>query len=126
VAAIHAGWRGLLAGVIEQTIKTLQIPGEHLLAWLGPAIGAQAFVVGAEVLQQFVAVEPQAENAFKATTNDHWLADIYLLARQRLQHCGVSAIYGGDYCTYSDKKRFFSYRRDQQTGRMAHLIWIAK
>lgn len=124
VAAIHAGWRGLAAGVIEQTIKTMHIPGSELLAWLGPAIGPEAFEVGDEVKQQFCAVDPAAECTFKPSKNNRWLADIYSLAKQRLVQCGVTAVYGGEYCTYSDTERFFSYRRDGKTGRMASMIWI--
>jgi YfiH family protein len=124
VAVAHAGWRGLVDGVIEETIKALKIPGNELLVWLGPAIGPQAFEVGEEVLQKFCAIDPQAEAAFKTSPNNRWLGDIYLLAKQRLQKCGVTAIYGGDLCTYSDSEQFFSYRRDGQTGRMASLIWI--
>lgn len=126
VAAVHAGWRGLVAGVIEHTVQALQIPGSELLAWLGPAIGPTMFEVGEEVQAQFVAVDDQAQAAFTATTNNRWLADIYLLARQRLQRCGVTAIYGGDYCTYSQQQTFFSYRRDRQTGRMASVIWFTE
>jgi polyphenol oxidase len=125
VAAIHAGWKGLAAGIIEQTVKALNIPAENLLAWLGPAIGPTKFEVRADVLEKFITVDPQAEQAFKPFTSDSWLADIYLLAKQRLQQCNVTAIYGGGLCTYSDEQRFFSYRRDnQQTGRMASLIWL--
>jgi YfiH family protein len=126
VAAIHAGWRGLAAGVIEQTINALQIPAQDLLVWLGPAIGPEVFEVGEEVFQQFCAVDQNAAQAFKPSINNRWLANIYLLAKQRLTKCDVTAIYGGEYCTYSDSGRFFSYRRDKQTGRMASLIWMDK
>lgn len=124
VAAVHAGWRGLASGIIEQTIQTLQTPPADLLIWLGPAIGADVYEVGAEVRAQFITADPLAEQAFKANANQRWLANMYLLATLRLKHCGVTAIYGGDYCTYSDPERFFSYRRDGQTGRIASLIWL--
>jgi polyphenol oxidase len=126
VAIAHAGWRGLADGVIEETIKVLKIPGDELLVWLGPAIGPQAFEVGEEVLQQFCAVDPQAAIAFKPSSNNRWLGDMYLLAKQRLQKYGVTAIHGGDLCTYSDSEKFFSYRRDGQTGRMASSIWLER
>lgn len=125
VAAIHAGWKGLLAGVIEATIDKIESANSDLLVWLGPAIGPQAFEVGAEVLQQFVAVDPNAAAAFYSKDNGRYRADIYHLARQRLQQCGVDQIYGGNFCTYEDEQRFFSYRRDVKTGRMASIIWLA-
>jgi YfiH family protein len=126
VAAVHAGWKGLAAGVIEATLKTLQIPGNQLLVWLGPAMGPQAFEVREDVLQQFVAADPQAIQAFKPISADQWLVDIYLLAKQRLANYNVTAVYGGKYCTYTDAKRFYSFRRDNKTGRMASLIWLQK
>lgn len=126
VAAVHAGWRGLAAGIIEKTIDTLQVPGEQLLAWLGPAIGPSMFEVGRELMQQFVAMDPHATKAFKpAAVKNKWLADIYVLARQRLAQRNVTAVYGGEYCTYSEAELFYSYRRDKQkTGRMGSLIWL--
>jgi len=125
VAAAHAGWRGLAAGVLEHTVKTLApSPPQEIVAWLGPAIGAQAFEVGEEVREMFVAHSPQAAQAFTATRPQHWLADLYLLARQQLQHLGVQEIFGGNHCTYTDSDRFYSYRRDRTTGRMATLIWL--
>lgn len=125
VAAAHAGWRGLQAGVLEQTLAKLDCPPADVLAWLGPAIGPQAFEVGAEVREAFMQHDPAAQAAFQPSANaGKWLADIYLLARQRLAAAGVSAISGGDLCTYTDAQRFFSYRRDGQTGRMACLIWM--
>ncbi len=126
VAAAHAGWRGLEKGVLEQTLDCFEAPASAIMAWLGPAIGPSAFEVGDEVREAFMRQQPQAEAAFKATEPGKWLADIYLLARQRLQSKGVTRIYGGDYCTYTDEARFFSYRRDGQTGRMASLIWLEK
>ena len=126
VGAAHAGWRGLLAGVIEATINAMEHPPEQLMAWLGPAIGPQAFEVGEEVRMSFIADLPASVAAFRPSPNkDKWLADIYQLARLRLLRAGVIGVHGGHSCTVSDSERFFSYRRDQQTGRMASLIWIA-
>ncbi len=125
VAAAHAGWRGLAAGVLEATIDTLNVSGRQLLAWLGPAIGPQVFEVGAEVRAAFVEHNQASANAFKPLPAGRWLADIYLLARLRLKAKGITQIYGGVLCTYSDPARFFSYRRDRHTGRMASLIWLA-
>lgn len=124
VAALHAGWRGLADGVIEAGVRALARPGELMLAWLGPAIGPQRFEVGAEVRAQFCAHDPAAGAAFVPTADGKWLADIYLLARQRLAALGVTAVYGGELCTVSDAQRFYSYRRDGVTGRMASLIWL--
>lgn len=125
VAAAHAGWRGLCDGVLEATLKHFPEPSA-VLAWLGPAIGPLNFEVGSEVRAAFIAHSAQAAEAFTPSSNpDKYLADIYLLARQRLQAAGVTAIYGGDYCTVADSKRFFSYRRDGQTGRQASLIWLS-
>lgn len=126
VAAIHAGWRGLLNGVIEATVAAMQAAPTELMAWLGPAIGPKAFEVGDDVRAAFTHMDENAHHAFAALENGKWLADIYLLARQRLQTAGVTQIYGGNFCTYSDEERFFSYRRDQATGRMASMIWLAK
>lgn len=124
VAAAHAGWRGLLDGVLEATVHSMQVPPQALMAWLGPAIGPQTFEVGGEVRDAFLARDAAAEAAFSAAHNEKWLADIYLLARQRLHGCGVTAVHGGGYCTYSDSNLFFSYRRDGVTGRMATMIWL--
>ena len=126
VGAAHAGWRGLHGGVIEATVRAMGVAPAELLAWLGPAIGPQAFEVGDEVRAAFVGVDGRAEAAFRSAGQPgKWLADLYLLARQRLAALGVSGIYGGDCCTVSDAARFFSYRRDGVTGRMASLIWLA-
>lgn len=125
VAAIHAGWRGLYAGVIEATIAKLNTRPEELMVWLGVAIGPEQFEVGAEVRQQFIVEDGRSEKAFRPSSREgHWFADIYRLARIRLKRLGISAIYGGELCTYSDSERFFSYRRDGVTGRMATLIWM--
>jgi copper oxidase (laccase) domain-containing protein len=101
-------------------------PGSQLLVWLGPAIGPTAFEVGDDVRNVFVAAHGEAEVAFKAVRPGKWLADIYSLARLALGRAGVSAVYGGDYCTVSEPGRFFSYRRDGVTGRMASLIWLVE
>lgn len=123
VAAVHAGWRGLLNGVIERTISEMNTAGE-ILAWLGPAIGPEAFEVGDEVREAFLAVDSAAGTAFRSSPHGRWLADIYALARGRLASAGVGGIYGGEFCTFSDSQRFYSYRRDGRTGRMASLIWL--
>lgn len=123
VAAAHAGWRGLAAGVLEHTLARFSA-GAEIMAWLGPAIGPMAFEVGNEVVQQFTAIDPQAEAAFVRQSKHKWLADLYQLARLRLQHAGVQAIYGGSYCTFTQDEWFYSYRRDGQTGRMASCIWL--
>lgn len=137
VAAVHAGWRGLCDGVLEAAVNKIighelcraaQIKPVDLMAWLGPAIGPKAFEVGAEVRAQFVAKDNNAVSAFKLQ-NDKFLANIYQLATQRLNNVGVTNIYGGghdeDFCTFNNEERFFSFRRDGDTGRMATLIWLA-
>lgn len=124
VAVAHAGWRGLADGILEQTLSVFPDPGS-VLAWFGPAIGPDAFEVGGEVREQFYHELPESVQAFKPSPNQgKWLADIYLLARLRLQRAGVTGISGGDLCTFSDPDRFYSYRRDGVTGRMASIIWI--
>jgi YfiH family protein len=124
VGAAHAGWRGLAAGVLERTVAAMRTPPEKLLAWLGPAAGPEAYEVGDEVRSAFVDIDPRAASAFSATRPVHWLCDLYALARLRLASIGVSRVFGGGECTISDPQRFFSYRRDSCTGRMASLIWI--
>lgn len=125
VAALHAGWRGLADGVIEAGVAAMGLPAERLMAWLGPAIGPDAFEVGEEVREAFMQHDPAAASAFQPSVNEgRWMADLYRLARQRLNGLGVEAVYGGGLCTYSDPQRFFSYRRDGATGRMASLIWV--
>jgi len=121
IAAAHAGWRGLAAGIVEQTFERLPVKAEQVMVWLGPAIGVEAFQVGAEVVEVFVQQHAEDEVAF-TVDGDRWLMDIYQLAKNRLCRAGVQQIYGGEHCTFSDE-RFFSYRRENQTGRMATLIW---
>lgn len=131
VAAAHAGWRGLVAGVLEATVAAMAVAPEDLLVWLGAAIGPEAFEVGDEVRLAFLDQNPLAGIAFRPvgpTTLDaaprKWLADIYTLARIRLASVGVGSVYGGGLCTYTDQARFYSYRRSPRTGRMASLIWL--
>lgn len=125
VAAAHAGWRGLAAGVIEATVAAMGRPAGNLLAWLGPAIGPQAFEVGEEVRAAFTAHDPGAAAAFVPAAEGKWLADIWLLARQRLAALGIESVWGGGRCTVAERDRFFSYRRDGDTGRMGTFIWLA-
>jgi YfiH family protein len=126
VGVAHAGWRGLWAGVLEATLQRFPQPGD-VLAWLGPAIGPSAFEVGEEVRAAFVSSHAESAGHFTASPNSgRWLADIYGLARLRLQRAGVQEIHGGGLCTVNDAHRFFSYRRDGQTGRMAAVIWRAE
>ncbi|MBL6749201.1 MAG: peptidoglycan editing factor PgeF [Nevskia sp.] len=125
VAAAHAGWRGLAAGVLEATVAALPAAPARLLAWLGPAIGAEAFEVGAEVRARFVECDRAAASAFVAAGRpDKFFADLFALARRRLGAAGVTRVYGGGVSTHADPARFFSYRRDGVTGRMAALIWL--
>jgi len=124
VAAIHAGWRGLAAGIIENTIAALNIPTANIMAWLGPAISAKNYEVGAEVREQFLAHDKNAELAFNPDENQKWQMDIYALAKQRLNQCDVQQIYGGNYCTYQQNDLFYSHRRDKISGRIASLIWL--
>lgn len=124
VAVAHAGWRGLHAGVIEATIAAMGVAPSSLMAWLGPAIGPTAFEVGDEVRAAFVGVASEDAAAFQAHAGGKWLADLYALARARLARAGVLKVTGGEYCTYREPEKFFSYRRDGVTGRMASLIWL--
>lgn len=125
VAAAHAGWRGLAAGVLEETIERMQVKPRELLAWLGPTIGPQAFEVGDEVRSLFVASDPAAKHAFVATDKPgKWLADLFMLARQNLRRAGVGWVFGGGICTFTGHRRFYSYRREGATGRFASLIWL--
>lgn len=125
VGAAHAGWRGLSSGVIENTVAAMGVPAQELLAFLGPAIGPDAFEVGADVRDTFIGADAAADKAFTPYRDGKWLADLYALARERLKKTGVPRIHGGDLCTYRDPARFYSYRRDKTTGRMAALIWLA-
>ena len=131
VAAIHAGWRGLLAGVISNTVLALKGSAESTnyhekdyLVWLGPAIGPSCFEIGYEVRDAFLKKSTDYASAFKELGNDKWLADIYQLARIELFALGIDGVYGGAFCTFTESQRFYSYRRDSQTGRMATLIWM--
>lgn len=124
IGAAHAGWRGLAGGVLEATVAAMHSPASTLMAWLGPAAGPQAYEVGAEVRDAFLAHDAAADVAFVATRPGHWLVDLYALARQRLHAAGVDRVFGGGLCTISEPQRFYSHRRDQRTGRMASLVWI--
>jgi polyphenol oxidase len=124
VAAAHAGWRGLAAGVLEATVARLGIEPARLVAWLGPRIGAAHFEVGAEVRAAFTAHDAAAAQAFSANPRGRWQCDLAALARQRLARLGLQAVYGGEWCTFADPARFFSHRRDGRCGRMAALIWL--
>jgi len=129
VGVAHAGWRGLAAGVIERTVVSMGSQQTSLMAWLGPAIGPNYFEVGDEVRQTFIEHDQNAALAFAPRANRKWLANLYLLARQRLAEASVTEVYGGGECTFSDPARFFSHRRDGKTGntgRMAGLIWLAE
>ena len=124
VGIAHAGWRGLCAGVIEATIAAMRVPPARLLAWLGPAIGPEAYEIGADVRDAFLQRDAQSATAFTPTRPGHWRLDLYAIARQRLAAQNVARVYGGGFCTASDPARFFSYRRDQASGRMAAAIWL--
>ncbi len=124
VGAVHAGWRGLLGGVIEAAVGAMGVAPDTLMAWLGPAISRAAFEVGAEVREAFVSCDRRAEAAFEPGEGGKYLADLYALARLRLNALGISDVYGGDRCTYRESGEFFSYRRDGVTGRQGTFIWI--
>jgi YfiH family protein len=124
VGAAHAGWKGLAAGVIEATVQEMKVAPQNLMGWLGPAISQDAFEVGDEVRAAFVTAQPQAASAFIPGSHGKWFADLYALARLRLNALGITQIYGGDYCTYREREYFFSYRRDGATGRMGTFIWL--
>jgi YfiH family protein len=125
VGAAHAGWRGLAAGVIEETVRRLQVPPSRLLAWLGPTIGQAHFEVGDDVRAAFMATDAAVGDAFEPNARGRWQCDLYALARRRLAALGVQHVSGGGrWCTYGDSARFFSFRRDGQCGRMAALIWL--
>jgi polyphenol oxidase len=126
VAAAHAGWRGLAGGVLGATLTTLGLAPEDVLAWLGPAIEKEAFEVGGEVREQFIARDAANEAAFTANPRGRWQADLYQLAKLDLARLGVNAVYGGGFRCFADRERFFSYRRDGKTGRMGTMIWLAR
>ena len=123
VAAAHAGWRGLAAGVIEATVHALGVPGASLMAWLGPAIGPEHFEVGAEVREALLSGDAQAVEAFAPNARGRFMADLWKLARGRLETLGVARIYGGGECTFTHSHRYYSHRREGITGRQATLIW---
>lgn len=124
VGIAHAGWRGLAAGVIEATLDALHAPPPRVIAWLGPAIGPNAYEVGDEVREEFLRRDAEAASAFRPARPGHWLLDLYTAARQRLARAGVERVLGGGYCTHSEPARFFSWRRDRAAERMAALVWI--
>lgn len=123
VAVAHAGWRGLAAGVLEATIAALRVPPQKLVVWIGPAIGAASYEIGAEVRAAFVDADADAAHAFAPTRPGHWLCDLPALARRRLADAGVARVHGGEFDTFADA-RFYSFRRDRETGRFATLVWI--
>lgn len=124
VAAVHAGWRGLAAGVIEATVAALAVAPACVLAWLGPAIGPRAYEVGEDVRSALLAADRDAAAAFEQTRPGHWSCDLYALARRRLEALGIGSVHGGGLCTHADARRFYSYRRDGVTGRFASLVWL--
>jgi YfiH family protein len=125
VGIAHAGWRGLLNGVLPAAVRALRAPPRELVAWLGPAISARAYEVGAEVRDAYLARDPGAERAFAANARGRWQADLYALARASLAAAGVTAVHGGEFCTFGEDERFFSHRREAPCGRIATLVWLA-
>ena len=130
VGAAHAGWRGLASGVLGSTVAAMDVPPDQIVAWLGPAIGPEHFEVGDDVVAAFAATahsdqRAQTEAAFTPQPNGKWHCDLFVLARLRLAALGIKQVTGGGLCTVSDARRFYSYRRDGQTGRMAALIWLS-
>lgn len=126
VAALHAGWRGLAAGILQKGVAAMAADGPEILVWLGPAIGPDKFEVGEEVYRELCTSFSEADTAFVPGSADHWYADLYQLARMQLRMLGVDQVFGGTFCTYTDKDRFYSFRRDGDTGRIASLIWLQK
>jgi purine-nucleoside/S-methyl-5'-thioadenosine phosphorylase / adenosine deaminase len=124
VGIAHAGWRGLASGIIEATVARMDVPGEEVVAWIGPGISQAAYEVGADVYELFVERDPDARLAFRPGAPGKYHADLYMLARRRLAAAGVTAVHGGRFCTYGEPDRFYSYRRDGVTGRMATLVWM--
>jgi hypothetical protein len=126
IAAAHAGWPGLSAGMLEATVAAMRTPPERLMAWIGPAAGPTRYEIGADVRDRFLAWGPAVESAFEPTRPGHWRVDLPEIARMRLARVGVNRVYGGELCTISDPQRFFSHRRDARTGRMATLAWFER
>ena len=124
IAAVHGGWRGVFAGVIENTVRAMTTEPAQLLAWFGPAISQSAFEVGDEVREGFVTADPRTDGCFEANRRGRWQADLYGLGKMRLAGAGVASIFGGEFCTYSEPERFYSYRRDPDCGRMVTFIKI--
>lgn len=124
VAAAHAGWRGLADGIVEATLRSMAVPSRRVLAWIGPGIGRRAFEIGPEVRQRLVDADPGAQDCFDRGQQDRWFGDLEGLARRRLSQAGVTAVFGGGFCTHTDRERFFSHRRDGCSGRFATLIWL--
>ena len=124
VGVAHAGWRGMAAGVIENAVRAMEVDPASVVAWMGPAIGPEEFEVGPEVREAFLAVDAGSEAAFRAHRPGKFMADLYALARRRLERAGVTRIHGGGFCTFRDAERFFSYRREKRSGRMGAFIWI--
>ena len=125
VGAAHAGWRGLAAGVLEATVRAMGVPAGDLVAWLGPCIGPQHFEVGEDVRSVFLETDAGAAKAFRRGRGDRWWCDLPQLAQRRLAACGVGAVAADGSCTFTDRERCFSFRRDGQCGRMAALVWMA-
>jgi len=125
VGAAHAGWRGLAAGVLEATLRAMETPPHEVEVWLGPAIGPRKFEVGCDVFAAFCDDDAAAAACFAPHRDGKWLADLYGLARRKLERAGVAAIAGGGHCTMTESGRFFSFRGDKDTGRMATLVWLA-
>jgi len=124
IAAVHAGWRGLAVGVLENTVAALGVPGADLMVWMGPAISQPNFEVGDEVREAFLAADPLSTELFVPNARERWQADLYGLARRRLSACGIAAVYGGHWCTFADEERFYSYRRAADTGRMVSFVLL--
>jgi polyphenol oxidase len=125
IAAVHCGWRGLAGGIIASALARMYSPPTDLLAWLGPAIGPAHYEIDQSVYTAFQPQLSRTDSVFQATRPGHWRLDLYAAAKQLLHAAGLRSIYGGERCTYRDSDRFYSYRRDGETGRMASLIWIA-
>ena len=124
IAAAHAGWRGLVAGVLENTVAAMRASGPNLLAWLGPAISQRNFEVGGEVREAFLAADPESDACFEENQRGLWQANLYGLARMRLAACGIEAVSGGHWCTYADAESFYSYRRAADSGRMVSFVLL--